>query len=71
MRARGECGPSIAEGVQLGMGAVDALRWTPTVRLISPRAEKQRAPTLHTHAPAPPRSPLHAECLMSRVCVPV
>ena len=39
-----------------------------TVRLISPHAEKQGAPTLHTHAPAPPRTPLHAECLMSRVC---
>ena len=48
MRARGECGTSIAEGVPLGTGAVDALRWTPTVRVISPCAKKS-AHTPHAH----------------------
>ena len=50
MRARGECGPSIADGVPLGTGAVDALRWTPTVASF-PLARKS-VPTLHMHTPA-------------------
>ena len=48
MRARGECGTSIAEGVPFGTGAFDALRWTPTVRVISPCAKKS-AHTPHAH----------------------
>ena len=57
MRARGECGPSIAEGVPLGTGAVDALRWTPTVRVFSPLREKER------HTPAE-----SAKCTHARPC---
>ena len=46
-------------GVPLGTGAVDALRWTPTVRVISPCAKKsahtphahtRRERAVHTHA---------------------
>ena len=57
--ARGECGPSFREGVPLGTGAVDALRWTPTVASIplarkgvcphSTRTHPQRAHSAHTH----------------------
>ena len=50
VRARGECGPSSAEGVPSGTGAVDALRWTLTVASF-PLARKS-VPTLHMHTPA-------------------
>ena len=59
VRERGECGRSSAEGVPLGTGAVDALRWTPTVRVFSPLREK-RAPTLHMHTPAESAQCTHA-----------
>ena len=48
MRERGECGPSSADGVPLGTGAVDALRWTPTVASF-PLARKKFAHTPHAH----------------------
>ena len=48
-RARGECGPSFADGVPFGTGAVGALRWT---RLASYPLARRRAPTLHMHTPA-------------------
>ena len=79
MRERGECGPSFAEGVPFGMGAVDALRWTrryasfPLVRKNKvrphstrthlPRAYCSRCTTTHSTA----RSVSHLTC----ACVPV
>ena len=50
VRARGKCGPSFAEGVPLGTGAVDALRWTLTVA--SNSLARKSVPTLHMHTPA-------------------
>ena len=50
MRTRGECGPSFAEGVPLGTGAVDALCWTLMVASI-PLARKS-VPALHVHTTA-------------------
>ena len=71
-RARGECGPSFAEGVPLGTGAVDALRWTRRAAS-NPLARKKSAHTPHAHTrrertvrTAPPRTSRHARCLTSR-----
>ena len=50
MRAREECGPSIAEGVPLGMGAVDALRWTRRYASFPlARKNKERPHSTRTH----------------------
>ena len=50
MRGAWACvGQSIADGVPLGTGAVDALRWTPTVRVFSPLREKERPHSTCTH----------------------
>ena len=63
MRARGECGPSIAEGVQLGTGAVDALRWTQTVRVFSPLRKKERhTPHAHTRRERTRCATRHVRC---------
>ena len=61
MRARGECGPSIADGVPLGTGAVVALRWTPTVAPFT--LARKSVPTLHMHTPTE-----SAQCTHARPC---
>ena len=49
MRARGECGPSIAEGVPLGTGAVDVLRLDAGRYASFPLCAKKSAHTPHAH----------------------
>ena len=66
MRARGECGPSSAEGFPLGTGAVDALRWTPTVASIPRTEAKTQADSLSVITLKPP-SELGDDTLVGRI----